>query len=36
VRIGELEVGDRRIGVAIPDEIGWTAQRCVVDEITRA
>jgi putative Holliday junction resolvase len=26
VRIGGLDVGDRRIGVAISDEQGWTAQ----------
>jgi putative Holliday junction resolvase len=26
VRIGGLDVGDRRIGVAISDEYGWTAQ----------
>ena len=26
VRIGGLDVGDRRIGVAISDELGWTAQ----------
>jgi putative pre-16S rRNA nuclease len=31
VRIGGLDVGDRRIGVAISDELGWTAQGlCVV------
>ncbi len=26
MRIGGLDVGDRRIGVAISDELGWTAQ----------
>lgn len=26
MRIGGLDVGDRRIGVAISDEFGWTAQ----------
>jgi len=26
MRIGGLDVGDRRIGVAISDEMGWTAQ----------
>jgi putative Holliday junction resolvase len=31
VRIGGLDVGDRRIGVAVSDELGWTAQGlCVV------
>jgi putative Holliday junction resolvase len=26
MRIGGLDVGDRRIGVAVSDERGWTAQ----------
>lgn len=26
MRIGGLDVGDRRIGVAVSDEMGWTAQ----------
>jgi len=30
VRIGGLDVGDRRIGVAISDEMGWTAQGVAV------
>jgi putative Holliday junction resolvase len=30
VRIGGLDVGDRRIGVAISDELGWTAQGVTV------
>jgi len=30
VRIGGLDVGDRRIGVAISDEMGWTAQGITV------
>jgi RNase H-fold protein (predicted Holliday junction resolvase) len=31
VRSGGLDVGDRRIGVAISDELEWTARRrCVI------
>lgn len=30
MRIGGLDVGDRRIGVAISDEMGWTAQGVTV------
>jgi putative holliday junction resolvase len=35
VRIGGLDVGDRRIGVAISDEQGWTAQGIDVVHRTR-
>jgi putative Holliday junction resolvase len=30
MRIGGLDVGERRIGVAISDEMGWTAQGLAV------
>lgn len=30
MRIGGLDVGDRRIGVAMSDEVGWTAQGVAV------
>jgi putative Holliday junction resolvase len=30
MRIGGLDVGDRRIGVAVSDELGWTAQGVTV------
>jgi len=30
MRIGGLDVGDRRIGVAVSDELGWTAQGLTV------
>src|SRR6185295_6451466 len=33
MRIGGLDVGDRRIGIAISDEKGWTAQG--LDVLTR-
>ena len=35
MRIGGLDVGDRRIGVAISDEHGWTAQGVGVVHRTR-
>jgi len=35
MRIGGLDVGDKRIGVAISDEHGWTAQAVDVVERTR-
>jgi len=35
VRIGGLDVGDRRIGVAVSDELGWTAQGVGVVTRTR-
>jgi len=35
MRIGGLDVGDRRIGVAISDELGWTAQGLEVVQRTR-
>ena len=35
VRIGGLDVGDRRIGVAVSDEHGWTAQGIDVVHRTR-
>lgn len=35
MRIGGLDVGDRRIGVAISDEQGWTAQPVDVVHRTR-
>jgi putative pre-16S rRNA nuclease len=35
MRIGGLDVGDRRIGVAISDELGWTAQGLRVVTRTR-
>jgi putative Holliday junction resolvase len=35
VRIGGLDVGDRRIGVAMSDEQGWTAQGVGVVHRTR-
>ena len=35
MRIGGLDVGDRRIGVAISDEQGWTAQGIGVVQRTR-
>src|SRR5438477_1923659 len=35
MRIGGLDVGDRRIGVAISDEQGWTAQGVTVVHRTR-
>jgi len=35
MRIGGLDVGDRRIGVAVSDEQGWTAQGLAVVGRTR-
>ncbi len=35
MRIGGLDVGDRRIGVAISDEYGWTAQGVTVVHRTK-
>jgi len=35
MRIGGLDVGDRRIGVAVSDEQGWTAQGIVVVHRTK-
>lgn len=35
MRIGGLDVGERRIGVAISDELGWTAQGLGVVTRTR-
>jgi putative Holliday junction resolvase len=35
MRIGGLDVGERRIGVAISDEMGWTAQGLTVVTRTR-
>jgi putative Holliday junction resolvase len=35
MRIGALDVGDRRIGIAMSDEKGWTAQGVGVVERTR-